>query len=68
MQTVTPRPEVAEATEASAPRPAFTLTANERFAAKGGYLGMLEWLIGQDPNGKWMTWLARETMEEATSK
>jgi len=46
---------------------AFTLTANERFAAKGGYLGMLEWLIGQDPNGKWMTWLARETMEEATS-
>jgi len=46
---------------------AFTLTANERFAAAGGYYGMLKWLVGDDPNGKWMTWHARETMEQATS-
>jgi acid ceramidase len=46
---------------------AFTLTANERFALKGGYVGILEWLVGDMPNGKWMTWHARETMEQATS-
>jgi len=46
---------------------AFTLTANERFAAAGGYYGMLMWLVGDDPNGKWMTWHARETMEQATN-
>jgi len=46
---------------------AFTLTANERFALRGGYVGMLEWLLGEYPDGKWMTWHARETMEQATS-
>uniref|UniRef100_A0A914XGG3 ceramidase n=1 Tax=Plectus sambesii TaxID=2011161 RepID=A0A914XGG3_9BILA len=46
---------------------AFTLTANERFSAQGGYLGILEWLVGEDPNGKWMTWHARETLENAKS-
>uniref|UniRef100_A0A0K0DYR9 Acid ceramidase n=1 Tax=Strongyloides stercoralis TaxID=6248 RepID=A0A0K0DYR9_STRER len=44
---------------------AFSITANERFMAAGGYLGMLEYLFGEDPNGKWMSWLTRETLETA---
>ncbi|GMS94287.1 hypothetical protein PENTCL1PPCAC_16462, partial [Pristionchus entomophagus] len=44
---------------------AFPVTANSRFADSNstGRHGMLEWLTGEMPNGKWMTWLARETME-----
>uniref|UniRef100_A0A0N4ZGA3 Acid ceramidase n=1 Tax=Parastrongyloides trichosuri TaxID=131310 RepID=A0A0N4ZGA3_PARTI len=45
---------------------AFSITANERFMAAGGYLGMLEYFMGEDPNGKWMSWLTRETLETAT--
>ncbi|CAJ0962682.1 unnamed protein product, partial [Mesorhabditis belari] len=41
---------------------AFSLTANERFMAEGGLVGILRWLLDEDPNGKWMTMLARETM------
>ncbi|GMS99921.1 hypothetical protein PENTCL1PPCAC_22096 [Pristionchus entomophagus] len=43
----------------------FAVTANERFQEKdeGGHTGIIEWLNGTMPDGKWMTWLARETME-----
>ncbi|KAH7728576.1 CRE-ASAH-1 protein [Aphelenchoides avenae] len=46
---------------------AFTVTANERFQLAGGFYGMLRYLLGLEPNGKWMTWLTRETMEQANS-
>jgi acid ceramidase len=46
---------------------AFSVTANERFDADGGYLGIIRWLIGLEPNGKWMSWLTREAMEEETT-
>jgi acid ceramidase len=46
---------------------AFSVTANERFQAAGGFYGMLRYLLGLEPNGKWMTWLTRETMENATN-
>jgi acid ceramidase len=46
---------------------AFTLTANERFALAGGYYGMLRYVLGLEPGGRWMTWLARETMETAAT-
>jgi acid ceramidase len=45
----------------------FSLTANERFMAEGGLVGILRWLLDEDPNGKWMTMLARETLEDANS-
>uniref|UniRef100_A0AC35TM49 Acid ceramidase-like n=1 Tax=Rhabditophanes sp. KR3021 TaxID=114890 RepID=A0AC35TM49_9BILA len=41
---------------------AFSITANERFMAEGGYVGMLSYLFGEDPNGRWMSWLTRETL------
>ncbi|GMT27179.1 hypothetical protein PFISCL1PPCAC_18476 [Pristionchus fissidentatus] len=41
----------------------FTVTANERFMKEGGYVGIIRWLTGMEPDGKWMTWLTRETME-----
>ncbi|KHJ84200.1 acid ceramidase family protein, partial [Oesophagostomum dentatum] len=43
---------------------AFSVTANERFQLAGGYLGMYRWLTGLEPNGKWMSWLTRETLEQ----
>lgn len=35
---------------------AFSVTANERFQLAGGFYGMLRYLLGLEPNGKWMTW------------
>ena len=46
---------------------AFTVTANERFALAGGYYGMLRYILGLEPGGKWMTWLVRETLENSES-
>uniref|UniRef100_A0A7E4V4J4 Acid ceramidase n=1 Tax=Panagrellus redivivus TaxID=6233 RepID=A0A7E4V4J4_PANRE len=43
---------------------AFTVTANERFDALGGYVGIIRWLVGLEPEGRWMTWLTRETLEQ----
>ncbi|KAL6732303.1 hypothetical protein Aduo_003077 [Ancylostoma duodenale] len=43
---------------------AFSITANERFQLAGGYLGMYRWLTGLEPDGKWMSWLTRETLEQ----
>jgi len=45
---------------------AFSVTANERFMAEGGIFGMMQWLTGTMPDGKWMTWLTRECMETST--
>uniref|UniRef100_UPI00358FA6E7 acid ceramidase n=1 Tax=Myxine glutinosa TaxID=7769 RepID=UPI00358FA6E7 len=44
----------------------FTLTMNERFNLDGGYLGILEWLLGHR-TGHWMSFLTRAVLENATS-
>jgi len=44
---------------------AFTMTINERFALDGGYVGILEWLMGIS-QGKWMGFLTRDTLDNAT--
>ncbi|GMS99919.1 hypothetical protein PENTCL1PPCAC_22094, partial [Pristionchus entomophagus] len=44
---------------------AFAITANSRSQVdgKGGHYGIMKWLTGEMSNGRWMTWLARETLE-----
>ncbi|EFO91037.1 CRE-ASAH-1 protein [Caenorhabditis remanei] len=42
---------------------AFSLTADDRFQLEGGYYGIFKWLFGLEADGKWMSWLARETLE-----
>uniref|UniRef100_A0A669B7L3 Acid ceramidase n=1 Tax=Oreochromis niloticus TaxID=8128 RepID=A0A669B7L3_ORENI len=44
----------------------FTLTMNERFSLDGGYIGILEWILGQR-DGMWMSFLTRSVLENATS-
>ncbi|KAF6719610.1 Acid ceramidase [Oryzias melastigma] len=44
----------------------FTLTMNERFSLDGGYIGILEWILGQR-DGMWMSFLTRTVLEKATS-
>lgn len=44
----------------------FTLTMNERFALDGGYVGMIEWVLGIT-KGRWMGFLTRDVMLNATS-
>ncbi|XP_077092187.1 N-acylsphingosine amidohydrolase (acid ceramidase) 1a isoform X3 [Siphateles boraxobius] len=43
-----------------------TLTINERFNFDGGYIGILEWIIGKR-DGMWMGFLTRKVLENATS-
>ncbi|XP_063776884.1 acid ceramidase [Pseudophryne corroboree] len=43
-----------------------TLTMNERFSLDGGYIGVLEWIIGIR-HGAWMSFLTRSVLENATS-
>ncbi|XP_019381811.1 PREDICTED: acid ceramidase [Gavialis gangeticus] len=45
---------------------AFTLTMNERFSIDGGYLGVLEWILGRR-DGVWMGFLTRAVLENSTS-
>ncbi|XP_066515106.1 acid ceramidase [Hoplias malabaricus] len=45
---------------------AFTLTMNERFSLDGGYIGILEWILGKR-DGMWMSFLTRSVLENATS-
>lgn len=47
---------------------AFSLTADDRFQLVGGYYGILKWVFGLEADGKWMSWLARETLETKTSE
>ncbi|XP_030620888.1 N-acylsphingosine amidohydrolase (acid ceramidase) 1a [Chanos chanos] len=44
----------------------FTLTMNERFNMDGGYIGILEWILGMR-DGMWMSFLTRSVLENATS-
>ncbi|MGH0121314.1 UNVERIFIED_CONTAM: hypothetical protein FKN15_070375 [Acipenser sinensis] len=44
----------------------FTLTMNERFNLDGGYIGLLEWILGRR-DGMWMSFLTRSVLENATS-
>lgn len=44
----------------------FTLTMNERFSLDGGYIGILEWILGQR-DGMWMSFLTRSVLETANS-
>ncbi|KAM4707613.1 acid ceramidase [Discoglossus pictus] len=44
----------------------FTLTMNERFSLDGGYIGILEWILGER-HGAWMSFLTRSVLENATS-
>ncbi|XP_072519185.1 N-acylsphingosine amidohydrolase (acid ceramidase) 1a [Salminus brasiliensis] len=44
----------------------FTLTMNERFNIDGGYIGILEWILGKR-DGMWMSFLTRRVLENATS-
>ncbi|CAB1461072.1 unnamed protein product [Pleuronectes platessa] len=44
----------------------FTLTMNERFSLDGGYIGILEWVLGQR-DGMWMSFLTRSVLENANS-
>ncbi|KAJ8028247.1 Acid ceramidase [Holothuria leucospilota] len=44
----------------------FTVSMNERFNLDGGYLGILEWILG-DHNGKWMGFELRDTLVNAQS-
>jgi len=43
-----------------------TLTIDERFQLKGGYIGLIEWILGYR-TGSWMGFLARKVMENSTS-
>ncbi|XP_066429504.1 acid ceramidase [Eleutherodactylus coqui] len=43
-----------------------TLTMNERFSLDGGYIGVLEWILGVR-QGAWMSFLTRSVLENATS-
>lgn len=44
----------------------FSLTMNERFSLDGGYIGILEWILGQR-DGMWMSFLTRSVLENSTS-
>ncbi|XP_068607177.1 acid ceramidase [Brachionichthys hirsutus] len=44
----------------------FTLTMNERFSLDGGYIGILEWILGSR-DGMWMSFLTRSVLENANS-
>ncbi|XP_065884500.1 acid ceramidase-like [Dysidea avara] len=44
----------------------FTLTMNERFTVDGGYIGLLEWVLGKR-SGHWMSFLTRNTLSNADS-
>jgi len=46
---------------------AFSITANERFNIDGGYVGIMKWLRGEAPYAKWMTFLVRDTLEQANT-
>ncbi|KAM8969276.1 acid ceramidase isoform X1 [Sarcophilus harrisii] len=44
----------------------FSLTLNERFNSNGGYLGIIEWMLGRR-DGMWISFLMRDVLENATS-
>uniref|UniRef100_A0A2I2YIA8 Acid ceramidase n=1 Tax=Gorilla gorilla gorilla TaxID=9595 RepID=A0A2I2YIA8_GORGO len=44
----------------------FSLTLNERFSINGGYLGILEWILGKK-DAMWIGFLTRTVLENSTS-
>ncbi|XP_012944643.1 acid ceramidase [Aplysia californica] len=44
----------------------FTMSMDERFNIDGGFVGIIKWLLG-DHKQKWMGFLTRDVMENATS-
>lgn len=44
----------------------FTLSMNERFDLNGGYIGIIEWILGIR-TGQWMGFLTRDTLQYADS-
>lgn len=44
---------------------AFSLTVDERFKFIGGYVGIIEWLLGRR-SGNWMGFLTRSVLENST--
>jgi len=44
----------------------FTFSINERFNVDGGYIGVIKWILG-DRDSRWMGFLTRAVMENATS-
>lgn len=42
----------------------FSLSMNERFEVKGGYIGLFEWIIGTNRNQSWVTFLPRDLFED----
>ncbi|XP_058145921.1 acid ceramidase [Dasypus novemcinctus] len=44
----------------------FSLTLNERFALSGGFLGIIEWILGKR-DAAWVGFISRSVLENATS-
>ncbi|KAM6220751.1 acid ceramidase [Rhynchocyon petersi] len=44
----------------------FSLTLNERFALNGGYMGILEWMMGKK-DAMWIGFITRSVLENSTS-
>ncbi|XP_012371530.1 acid ceramidase-like [Octodon degus] len=44
----------------------FSLTINERFSIHGGYLGVLEWILGKK-DAMWIGFITRSVLENGTS-
>uniref|UniRef100_A0A2K5CFJ0 ceramidase n=1 Tax=Aotus nancymaae TaxID=37293 RepID=A0A2K5CFJ0_AOTNA len=44
----------------------FSLTLNERFSINGGYLGVLEWILGKK-DAMWIGFITRTVLENSTS-
>ncbi|KAL7671694.1 hypothetical protein ACOME3_006597 [Neoechinorhynchus agilis] len=45
----------------------FSLSINERFAINGGYMGMLEWILGVNRKQEFITLLARDVLTNCKS-
>lgn len=43
----------------------FSLSVDKRFSLNGGFMGLLEWILFQDYNQSWVSFLTREVMQEA---
>ncbi|XP_007953143.2 acid ceramidase [Orycteropus afer afer] len=44
----------------------FSLTLNERFSMNGGYMGILEWILGKK-DAMWIGFITRSVLENSTS-
>nr|XP_040123702.1 acid ceramidase isoform X2 [Ictidomys tridecemlineatus] len=44
----------------------FSLTLNERFSMNGGYIGILEWILGKK-DSMWIGFITRSVLENSTS-